>query len=341
MTVIVRCKGNPKKPCISMSRLHEDESMSLLRSRNRTAFTLIELLVVIAIIAILIGLLLPAVQKVRAAAARMQSANNLKQITLAVHNYHDANGVVPPLAERVKSGGNYASAHYFLLPYVEQDNLYKLGQTNNGVWELSPNNAGSQTLKTFISPRDPSNPLPIWRETNGGTWAMSNYGANHAIFGIPCGSNTVSNTKLVGISDGTSNTVGFAEQYARCGLGEPDTTSGASPNNYFHKLWAYRVNWRWERGPYFDTRLMSSGMAGTSQSDNSACTVIATSTAAVPQNVPRPDACNPYFVQAMDAGGCLVSMMDGSVRSVSPNVTGTAWVRALWPRDGLVLDGSW
>ncbi len=309
----------------------------------RRGFTLIELLVVIAIIGVLIGLLLPAVQKVRAAAARTQSANNIKQIALGVHTYHDAIGNVPPLAETVRPGpaaqgtNNYASGYFFLLPYIEQTPLYDLGMKNNGVWEQSPNNAGSRKLSIFISPRDPSNPLDIWRETNGGTWAISNYGMNHAIFGIPCGSNTVSRLTIGGISDGTSNTVAFAEQYGRCGLGEPDRTSGAPPDNYFHKLWAYRAPWRWERGPYFDTRLMSSGMAGTSQGNNSACTCTATSTAAVPQDKPAPAACNPYFVQAMDSGVCIVGLMDGSVRMVSTSISGQVWVRAIWPNDALSL----
>ena len=95
--------------------------------QRRKAFTLIELLVVIAIIAVLVGLLVPAVQKVRSAAARMQSCNNAKQIALAVHNYHDTNSKVPPLADRVKgTTGNFASLHYFILPFIEQDAIYKI-----------------------------------------------------------------------------------------------------------------------------------------------------------------------------------------------------------------------
>ena len=107
--------------------------------RRRQGFTLIELLVVIAIIAILIGLLLPAVQKVREAAARTRSQNNLKQIALATHNFNDAyQGKLPALTDvgnGAPTGYGLASVFFNILPYIEQDNVYKLFQKTTTTYE--------------------------------------------------------------------------------------------------------------------------------------------------------------------------------------------------------------
>src|SRR5438128_163467 len=141
---------------------------------SRQGFTLIELLVVIAIIAVLIGLLLPAVQKVREAAARSQCQNNMKQVVLAAHNYDSSNGFLPPgLVSNSLNNANVGfswgnpnvGALAFLLPYVEQDNIYKLlvptpsidmGTTMTFSWYAYASywGAAQNRVKSFLCPAD-------------------------------------------------------------------------------------------------------------------------------------------------------------------------------------------
>ncbi len=222
----------------------------MVRRIRRVGFTLIELLVVIAIIAILIGLLLPAVQKVREAASRMSCSNNLHQLAIALHNYHELNGQLPTGGEQSPVGGYGPSWMVFALPYIEQTSVYqRLDLQGNGTYPHTglfyhhvPNAGAVNGMqpKVFVCPSTtyeimaylgyPNLPNGVVRPTytgiNGGVGSGTdvNYGANqqHAPSGIvsksgglPLGAMRSGKT-LVSFSDGTSNTLLIGEQSDHC-----------------------------------------------------------------------------------------------------------------------------
>ena len=297
--------------------------MSKVLSRsNRRGFTLIELLVVIAIIAILIGLLLPAVQKVREAAARMTSSNNLKQMSLATHGLADVNnGCLPPVyiefwvnpaAGHLYSGpytGNTGTGFFFLLPFIEQDNLFKQAPGNQNTHTIYNNGVHTNMVKTFQSPLDPT----ANEKTHG--WGVSSYAMNYQVFGRPrhpwgWAWGCMGATPLATMGDGLSNTIMFAEKRAAC-RGGP---SGSNGNLWAHGWW--NADWL----PTF---------ANTD--------IYGSNALLVPQQQPTNANCDPFRATAFVVGGCQVGMGDGSVRNVRSGGNVTWWQFALTPNGGEVL----
>ncbi|MFN5291268.1 MAG: DUF1559 domain-containing protein [Planctomycetia bacterium] len=330
---------------------------------HRKAFTLIELLVVIAIIAILIGLLLPAVQKVREAASRASSQNNLKQLGLAAHNFHDMNQGLPAMNGPMRNGvGLGFSIHAQLLPFLEQENLQKLIDFNQPVYlgagpsrTLNPvhQNTAKMVIRSFLNPGDGQNSIFTGHVganiSTAGTNYVFNTGSGKQIANGAAGNfNDPTRTRtdgvfsfnnqvtLNGISDGTSSTLLVSE-----------TLLGSGPNSYTGgKL----------PGPNRDAVSRTSGKTGIATGGvNPAMTLTdcnpnTTSdswrgvraaawffpdlsytgfNAFLVPNSDQPDCfahgVGWYSARSPFAGGVNVGMADGSVRMVPKSISSTTW----------------
>jgi prepilin-type N-terminal cleavage/methylation domain-containing protein/prepilin-type processing-associated H-X9-DG protein len=311
--------------------------------RRWRGFTLIELLVVIAIIAILIGLLLPAVQKVREAAARAQCQNNLHQMSLAIQNMAGTyNGTLPPsfgtfpTTGKGRCGGNTASAFggllFFMLPYMEQEPLYKACNCTSpngsgfdpekGTLPLAAGGVLNVPVKSYICPSDPTSSLG---------WAAN---GSYSINGLLFKQDWVGLGNFPGnLQDGTSQTIMFSETYG----GNYRGLNGynGDPNYYW---WDINV---------FQADNKASGECGTFNYVGPTFT---------PLFRPTLDYCSKN-THAWSWGGsasvCLcmpvsphngginVAMGDGSVRMVSDGISGSTWYAACTPASGDVLGTDW
>jgi len=286
--------------------------------RRRSGFTLIELLVVIAIIAILIGLLLPAVQKVREAAARMSCSNNLKQLGLAAHNFHDTNGALPPMMG--PNGCCWGTWAIPILPYIEQDNLFRLYQNWGGTdatgprYGAAPNTSvTTQRLKTFTCPSD-SDRRPFGNITNnnyavcagsGGT--SRNTGAINgvAVFGGMFDGVALSRKiKLTDVSDGLTNTVMVGEVLQ----GEGSDLRGFIWWGDASAMSTYDIP-----NSALPDRIYTSGYCNNQPLRNMPCAVS--------------DTANPtmFLARSRHSGGVNVALGDASVRFVNQSITPVTW----------------
>jgi len=313
------------------------------------------LLVVIAIIAILIGLLLPAVQKVREAAARMQSQNNLKQLGIAVHNAAETRGgILPPAwfgysgtGSRPFNRGPWMTQgdvtfYFCLLPYLEQTALFETGGYTT-LKSVGSTHLGASAIKMLQSPTDYTNPgsgrdtvtgANIGWMAGGTTWALSSYAFNFQVFGRTTpGSGSYwegsfmdqpQRTVGSGFPDGTSNTIILAEKAMKCvGSGSGADAVGYTPA--FIGPWRHEAdqpNWR----VFFAGDVTPSG---------------STFLIDTFQVTPKSGSCDYRRATAFTAGGCQVALGDGSVRSINPNITSSTWSTAILPADGAVLGSDW
>lgn len=296
-----------------------------MRQPSRRAFTLFQLLIVLAILAILIGLLLPAVQKVRAAAARSQSINNLKQLGIATQSYANSNNsVLPPGID-----DKHFSTATYLLPFIEANNVFRTIDFKKSIDDKANANARRVVFKTYLSPRDP---IPSVKAE----WGATNYLFNDQVF-VPI----AKKMKFpASITDGTSNTVLDGETLKGDGK-----TKGVDVRRQYVLLKKEDLK---ATGPdsgvkYFKDDKNIVGDRCASWMDGRF--LQGTFNGRLLLNDERPDvSCGAVSgvsaLRSFDSITC-VGMLDGSVRLVAVGVSHDTWKAVLTPNNGDIPGADW
>jgi prepilin-type N-terminal cleavage/methylation domain-containing protein len=324
--------------------------LAISKPTPRRGFTLVELLVVIAIVAVLIGFLVPAVQQVREAAARTQCANNLKQMGLAAHDYHDVNQHLPPGVGYYPTAPNgvFGTYNFHLLPYLEQDNLFR---SSLGTVSLPPpdgptvvhypgnNNVYSQKVAVFLCPSDPSVGPDGVVTINGVPFGAACYAPNGCVAGQTNPPGPQGKTRLLDISDGLSNTILHAEKYARC-----SNTTMAPPFQGGGTAWAYCTSlaFPWQPPPMdLPPRGFGPGFAIAAFANLGAPDAVGPRSKFQVRPTPFEGNCDPTRASTAHPGGVQVGLADGSVRTLGPGLSPDTWWAAVTPSAGEVLGSDW